>query len=50
MKTLSVKQRIYTVLTENKNDFILLDKIDGRTWQVQWSIELESRVIVPIGY
>ena len=37
---------LYT--TKNMYTFILLDKIDGRTWQVQWSIEPENRVVIPI--
>ena len=34
--------------TQNMYNFILLDQIDGRSWQVQWSIEQENRGIVPI--
>ena len=34
--------------TPNIFTFILLDQIDGRTWQVQWSNDPEKRVIVPI--
>lgn len=34
--------------TQNMYNFILLDQIDGRTWQVQWSIEKEYRGIIPI--
>jgi len=34
--------------TENIYNFILLDQIDGRTWQVQWSYKLENRGIVRI--
>jgi hypothetical protein len=34
--------------TQNNYTFILLDQIDGRTWQVQWAIEPEKRGIVPI--
>ena len=34
--------------TKNMYNFILLDKKDGRTWQVQWSIEENSRMIIPI--
>ena len=32
--------------TQNMYNFILLDQIDGRTWQVQWSTEPENRGIV----
>jgi len=34
--------------TQNSWTFILLDQLDGRVWQVQWSIEPESRGIIPI--
>lgn len=34
--------------TQNIYNFILLDKIDGKTWQVQWSFDEENRGVVPI--
>ena len=34
--------------SENIYTFLLLDKEDGRTWQVQWSLEGEKRFIIPI--
>lgn len=34
--------------TTNTYNFILLDQIDGRTWQVQWSQKRENRGIFPI--
>lgn len=34
--------------TQNIWTFILLDQIDGRTWQVQWSFEPENRFVIPI--
>jgi len=34
--------------TQNIFNFILLDKMDGGTWQVQWSIDENKRGIVPI--
>lgn len=34
--------------TQNVYTFILLDQIDGKMWQVQWSTEAENRVIIPI--
>lgn len=34
--------------TQNMYTFILLDQIDGRTWQVQWSTDSSSRAVVPI--
>jgi hypothetical protein len=34
--------------TKNMFNFILLDKKDGRTWQVQWSFDYMNRGILPI--
>lgn len=34
--------------TQNIYNFILLDQIDGNLWQVQWSFDEESRVVLPI--
>jgi hypothetical protein len=34
--------------TQNSFNFILIDQLDGRTWQVQWSIDPEKRVVMPI--
>ncbi|PKV52872.1 hypothetical protein ATE84_5002 [Aquimarina sp. MAR_2010_214] len=34
--------------TQNIYNFILLDQLDGRVWQVQWSTKAEQRVIIPI--
>lgn len=34
--------------TQNIFNFILLDKVSGGTWQVQWSIEEDKRGIFPI--
>lgn len=34
--------------TSNMYNFILLDQVDGRTWQVQWSTVAANRVILPI--
>ncbi len=34
--------------TQNMYNFILLDQIDGRLWQAQWSIKPENRGIIPI--
>lgn len=34
--------------TQNMYNFILLDQIDGSTWQVQWSFEKNTRGIIPI--
>jgi hypothetical protein len=34
--------------TSNMYNFILLDQIDGSTWQVQWSIDKKNRWIEPL--
>lgn len=34
--------------TQNMYTFILIDQLDGRMWQVQWSIEPEKRFIIYI--
>ena len=34
--------------TENVYNFILLDQIDGKLWQVQWSTESKNRGVIPI--
>jgi len=34
--------------TNNIYTFILLDTIDGKTWQVQWSVEEKNRLVIPI--
>lgn len=34
--------------TTNNYNFILLDQISGKTWQVQWSQESANRGILPI--
>ncbi|BBL02419.1 hypothetical protein A3BBH6_26550 [Alistipes onderdonkii subsp. vulgaris] len=34
--------------TQNIYNFILLDQIDGKMWQAQWSTKIENRGIIPI--
>lgn len=34
--------------TQNMYNFILLDQIDGRVWQVQWSTDGENNLVIPI--
>lgn len=34
--------------TQNTYNFLLLDKVDGRVWQVQWSFEEEERMVLRI--
>jgi len=40
--------RFFLYPTSNIYNFILLDQIDGRTWQVQWSTEPNERMVVRI--
>lgn len=40
--------RFFLFPTTNIYNFILLDQIDGRTWQVQWSIEEKDRAVIRI--
>lgn len=34
--------------TQNMYNFILIDQIDGRCWQVQWSIDYDTRMVLRI--
>lgn len=36
--------------TQNMYTFILLDKLTGRTYQVQWSLKEGERFVIPIRY
>ncbi|WET51435.1 MULTISPECIES: hypothetical protein [Flavobacteriales] len=40
--------RFFLYPTTNIYNFLLLDQIDGRAWQVQWSIEEKDRMIIRI--
>lgn len=40
--------RFFLYPTTNIYNFILLDQIDGRVWQVQWSAEVKDRIVLPI--
>lgn len=40
--------RFFLYPTTNIYNFILLDQIDGRLWQVQWSNEVKARMVIPI--
>jgi hypothetical protein len=40
--------RFFLYPTQNIWNFILLDQVDGRVWQVQWSQEQKSRMVIPI--
>jgi hypothetical protein len=47
-KEKEVINRFTLYSTQNIYTFILLDQIDGKAWQVQWSIEPENRAVIPI--
>ena len=34
--------------TKNMYNFILLDQTDGKMWQIQWSMEEENRLVIPM--
>jgi hypothetical protein len=40
--------RFFLYPTTNIYNFILLDQIDGRAWQVQWSIDEKDRMVMRI--
>lgn len=40
--------RFYLYPTKNMYTFIMLDQVDGRTWQVQWSTKTNEMGIWPI--
>ncbi len=40
--------RFFLYPTQNMWTFILVDQIDGRVWQVQWSTEAKNRFVIPI--
>ena len=40
--------RFFLYPTTNIYNFILLDQIDGRVWQVQWSTKVNERMVDPI--
>ena len=48
IKGKKVNGRFELYPTQNIYNFILLDQIDGRTWQVQWALDEENRGIFPI--
>lgn len=41
----AIPGRFFLYPTENTFNYILLDQIDGRVWQVQWSQDKENRGI-----
>lgn len=48
IKDQEVNDRFTLYPTQNMYNFILLDQINGKTWQVQWSTTSENRMVVPI--
>ena len=49
-KEKEVNGRFTLYSTQNMWTFILLDQLDGKMWQVQWSIEPETKAIWPRYY
>ena len=43
-----VNDRFTLYPTQNMYNFILLDQLSGKTWQVQWSQKAENRGVIPI--
>lgn len=48
LSTDSTNGRFELYPTQNIYNFILLDKIGGTTWQVQWSTDPENQAVIPI--
>lgn len=44
----SVIGRFDLIQTSNMWNFILLDQVDGKQWQVQWSNDGKSNFVIPI--
>lgn len=44
----SIPGRFELYPTQNIYNFVLLDRIKGYAWQVQWSMDVENRAILPI--
>ena len=44
-KDIGVVGRFKLYKTKNMYNFIMVDVIDGRTWQVQWNIDEDKRVV-----
>ena len=40
--------RFFLYPTNNIYTFILIDQVDGRMWQVQWSMDRDKRFLLPI--
>ncbi len=48
MEQSKIQGRFTLYATQNMYNFILLDQIDGYTYQVQWSGDKENRFVLPI--
>ena len=42
------ERAIHPLFHKNMYTFILLDQHDGRMWQVQWAIDADQRLVIPI--
>ena len=47
-KQKEIDNRFILYPTQNSWNFLLLDKIDGRLWQVRWSKKSQGKEIIPI--
>ena len=47
-KNEEINGRFFLYPTTNTYNFILLDQIDGRAWQVQWSTKSNERMVTRI--
>ena len=47
-KEKEVNGRFTLYSTQNIYTFILQDQLEGKTWQVQWSMDAKNRGIIPI--
>jgi hypothetical protein len=43
-----VNGRFFLYPTQNSYNFILIDQIDGRAWQVQWNLDKSDRMVIRI--
>ncbi len=48
LSTDSTNGRFELYSTQNMFNFILIDKIESTTWQVQWSTEPKKQAVIPI--
>lgn len=46
--TRNVNGRFELIPTQNIYNFILLDQVKGKMWQVQWSFDESNRAVLPI--